>query len=144
MNEILLIYLIILLLLLFIYFFIYLSNYFIFIFCFYFSSFIYQRFQIIFSWKSVGYVCGVVTFIIIESVIALKLEGDAAVDAFPALVATAAPLTVRWCRFTRAVFGTLLRAALESAVLPVPARHAQAGAVLALPVLVATVQFTIQ
>ena len=79
------------------------------------------------------------TFVIIDSVIALELERDAAVDALPAFVAAAAPLTVR-CGFARTVFGTFLWAAFKSAMFAVPARHAQARAVLTLPVLVAPVK----
>lgn len=63
------------------------------------------------------------TFIIIQPIGALELERDAAVDSFPSFVTAAAPLAIRR-RFARAVFGTLLRTAFESAVFAVPARHA--------------------
>ena len=73
------------------------------------------------------------TFIVIFAVFAFHFKGDGTIDAFPSLVATAAPTAVRR-RFALAVFAAVFRTTFERAVLAIPASHAQARAVLALAV----------
>jgi hypothetical protein len=76
------------------------------------------------------------TLVVVPAVGAVLLEVDAAVLAVPAVVAPALPLRVP-VDLALAVAGAGVRAALHRAVAPVPAGHAEAGAVLALAVLVA-------
>ena len=73
------------------------------------------------------------TSVIVEAVPALSLEPGGAVGAVPARLALAAPLAGEGGA-TRAVAGARGGAALDGAVPPVPARHAETRAVLTLAV----------
>lgn len=74
-------------------------------------------------------------FVVIFAIVAFQFQRDAAIRPFPALFAATAPPT-SFSRFALASFGTVARAALQSAVLSVPAGNAKASAILALTVLV--------
>ena len=76
--------------------------------------------------------------VVVLAVFAFHFQRDAAVRPFPALVATTTPSGASFRRLALASFGAVARAAFQRAVFPVPARDAEASAVLALAVLVAS------
>lgn len=77
------------------------------------------------------------TLIIVLAVATVQLQGNTAVRSIPSFVAAALPLALT-AHAALAMPGAAIGATLNGAVLSVPPRDAQAGAVLALSVLVAT------
>lgn len=74
-------------------------------------------------------------FVVILAIITFEFQRDAAIRSFPTFVTATAPPT-SFSRFALASFGTITRAALQSAVFSVPAGYAETSAILALAVLV--------
>lgn len=77
-----------------------------------------------------------ITFVVVQAVAAILLQEHAAIFPIPAVGAATLPLGIP-VELALPVARARVGAALHRAVLPVPARDAEAGAVLALAVLVA-------